>query len=473
MLDRPKHLGDGVKQGAFATLACVGAGLYHLVMMPLHGAREGGCLGGACGVAKGVSCLVGLSALGCGVGVVQVVRGAVQSPVALVSKARGKEWDVRKRCWIYYRLPDEVALVEPMELKDYMNYSKANIFSAFAPSQNAAADSSESSSPAARPVKETGLYDTLGVSTNATSGEIKKAYYKLAKQHHPDKNPDASAKKRFQELAEAYQVLSDDGTRAKYDAGGASELQEPKMDAKAFYTLIFGSEEFEPLVGKMHVLTMMGVEVNDQTPPQDIPARIELDRWKREVSCAKNLAHLLDPWVSGACDEAAFVAEIGTLATELGSSAGRSLLSAIGYCYKFQGIRAQGLAVVNGCISCRASGAQAVAEHALHSVHNYAQAASAAVSCAGSFRAQTEGDEEIKMAFMMKMMQGIWRVTVIEIEDLLYWVCFRVTHDTSITRDQRQKRAQALVLVGDVFLRCGSSTDEGLSELAQRLQGSM
>lgn len=69
-------------------------------------------------------------------------------------------------------------------------------------------------------------YEVLDVPRAATPEEIKKAYRKKALQYHPDKNPgDAEAEKRFKEISEAYEVLSDDKKRQIYDRHGKEGLQ--------------------------------------------------------------------------------------------------------------------------------------------------------------------------------------------------------------------------------------------------------
>ncbi|XP_029167490.1 protein tumorous imaginal discs, mitochondrial-like isoform X2 [Nylanderia fulva] len=69
-------------------------------------------------------------------------------------------------------------------------------------------------------------YEILGVAKNASAKDIKKAYYQLAKKYHPDTNKgDPDASRKFQEVSEAYEVLSDDIKRKEFDTWGATSEQ--------------------------------------------------------------------------------------------------------------------------------------------------------------------------------------------------------------------------------------------------------
>src|SRR5713101_4999592 len=70
------------------------------------------------------------------------------------------------------------------------------------------------------------LYHVLGVSRTASADDIKKAYRKLARRHHPDVNPgNKEAENRFKEISQAYDVLSDPEKRKLYDEFGTEGLQ--------------------------------------------------------------------------------------------------------------------------------------------------------------------------------------------------------------------------------------------------------
>src|SRR5215471_4411018 len=89
-------------------------------------------------------------------------------------------------------------------------------------------------------------YQALGVERNADAEEIRKAYRKLARKHHPDLNPgDKTAEERFKKVQQAYDVLSDPKKKQMYDqvgfysengmpSGGAGPRGGPSMDFEGF-----------------------------------------------------------------------------------------------------------------------------------------------------------------------------------------------------------------------------------------------
>lgn len=80
------------------------------------------------------------------------------------------------------------------------------------------------------------LYETLGVAKTATDDEIRAAYRKLAKAHHPDLNPgNKEAESRFKEISAANAILSDPKKRRRYDAGEIDEQGSEKPQQRRFY----------------------------------------------------------------------------------------------------------------------------------------------------------------------------------------------------------------------------------------------
>ena len=79
-------------------------------------------------------------------------------------------------------------------------------------------------------------YGVLGVPRGASKDEIKRAYRRLAKKHHPDLNKDnpKAAEEKFKQLSEAYEVLADDDKRKIYDQFGADGLKQQVWGGQGF-----------------------------------------------------------------------------------------------------------------------------------------------------------------------------------------------------------------------------------------------
>ena len=150
-------------------------------------------------------------------------------------------------------------------------------------------------------MRDTAYYDVLGVPSDATAAEIKRAYYRAARICHPDKNPgDAEATAKFQRLGEAYQVLSNDDMRARYDRDGkeAAAAGVTFMDPAVFFTMLFGSELFEPMVGQLALahLAEQAMEEGAAGGSAEVfldGAAQELWQRRRELTCAVTLRDLV------------------------------------------------------------------------------------------------------------------------------------------------------------------------------------
>jgi molecular chaperone DnaJ len=90
------------------------------------------------------------------------------------------------------------------------------------------------------------LYEILGVSREASGEDIKKAYRRLAREYHPDVNPDPAAEERFKEVSAAYEILSDPQKRQQYDlyGQGRGPVDFPFGDVADLFETFFGQGTF-------------------------------------------------------------------------------------------------------------------------------------------------------------------------------------------------------------------------------------
>lgn len=267
---RPKNIGAGLSSGLKSIGKGFAAGITALVGAPVAGYHQNGVLGALGGVGVGVVAAIALPVTGAAVGVSQVVRGAINTPEAIMhANDETAKWDKKKRVWItnyYYSLDTEwekIKNLEPPEPK-----FKDGVI------------------PRSGNVKDTHYYDLVGVSPAASPQEITKAYYKKARELHPDRNKsDPNATTRFQELSKAYQILSDPECRKKYDQEGAAGMKDDgnakmlnplqMVSGKVFYQTLFACDGIEKYVGQMYVASLLEVFGNSHVVFKTIARKAE------------------------------------------------------------------------------------------------------------------------------------------------------------------------------------------------------
>jgi curved DNA-binding protein CbpA len=189
---------------------------------------------------------------------VNSVAAGVQKQQRALNEARearelGKTYNPQTKAWEFYLLDEEWNRIQEEEKTEGSKLAGG--------ASSSVEDETTNGAPE-RKVKDRAYYDLLGVSTNATPAQLKKAYYREARACHPDKNPDdPTSIAKFQLLGQAYQTLSDERRRAAYDRDGKPESSQEggegasdlvhDMDPMVFFTVMFGSALVEPYIGEL------------------------------------------------------------------------------------------------------------------------------------------------------------------------------------------------------------------------------
>jgi len=446
---RPRNAGAGAMSGVKSILKGVAVGAVGLVAAPVQGARDGGAKGFLAGLGIGVAGAVALPVAGAVVGCVQLTRGVLNTPEAIQERAKGKIWDEDTQKWVVYDLQAQAReVLEETEDEWCLRHG-------IAPGGAVAGGSSDASGSEARKVTETELYDVLGISPSASSGQIKKAYYTKAKELHPDRNlADPAAHAKFQAVGEAYQVLSDETLRAKYDKSGKQGLEVDLVDSSSFFAALFGSAPFEYLVGELKLASLF-------TDEGALDERfVEYKQRRREVLCALTLCGLLQQAVLGDMDE--FESEMHEHAKLLREAPfGEALIWSCGYVYESKGLQALG--GIDGISSeFKVHGHEAaaklrVAQSAFRTYRAFRKEGSKPGGAAEGSQGQASEQQTPGEKATLLMLESMWRVSLLDVESTLRHACNKVLADASSDGEVRMRRAKALVTMGRVFKAYGSA----------------
>mmetsp|Transcript_9783 Transcript_9783/g.21150 ORF Transcript_9783/g.21150 Transcript_9783/m.21150 type:complete len:483 (-) Transcript_9783:124-1572(-) len=262
------------------------------------------------------------------------------------------QWDQEKREWIFYYLNKDKTEVEELE-------------AAIKAAKDGTGGDASKTDINEKKVKDREFYDLMGVSTNASAGEIKKAYYKEARKCHPDKCPDdPEAAKKFQTLGHAYQILSNEQSRANYDKNGKPDSNSAdaanEIDPLVFFAVMFGSHLVEPYVGELWIATTADTMMKDameQQQAMDTENMTEeeaaallagkttseemlLKQRKREVRCALNLREKIMPYLEAKDEDdlITFKTSVQSEAAKIAATSfGATFLVTIGFALQVEG----------------------------------------------------------------------------------------------------------------------------------------
>jgi hypothetical protein len=494
-----------------------------LLSAPMAFTKEGWDSGGIVG---GISGLIGGTIIGTvGAGLFltsgtittlgHVINGVCHTPGAVYGLASGRTWDEERQEWIIYSLKDESDRVLSITEESFIEQINKGVSIAailgntdqLSWNNFTGLKNTEDIPVSQRPkknIKDRILYDVLGVEPEATASEIKKAYYVKARASHPDRNPDdPDASKKFQKIGDAYQVLSDPQMRELYDNRGTSSLDtsnQPKIDASALYAMIFGSEDFEAIVGELALASQMKMYISQVTeaPNPNMHLILAFRQRKREVQLAVNLLKKIDLYIE---DETKFNELIATEVAELTKTPlGGTLLSLVGTVYTDKAnselstlysitssLKSFGdnivdcVNLVDGAIQTASSALQFLKVSAQNQTENFDESNLSEEEKIHRMRArmmsappnatekQRQEFKDVSKKVATSMIGLLFIVTKYDIVNTIHKVCDKLLKDYTVSNEVIEARKKALLALGSIYQQHGSSYDDGLNDLVTRI----
>jgi hypothetical protein len=246
-------------------------------------------------------------------GVTQMVLGVTSIPGSISGPVTGKWWNDVEGTWVETNLA-----IQAEELKKVPEDDSDILGDASNEKPEILKESMRDNV-----VKDTHYYEVLGVDPKAEQSKIKRQYYLLARQYHPDKiGKDQELYEKFQSISEAYQVLSNPELRKQYDREGCDglsadrtgiALDNQKIDASLLFAFLFGSDAFYEYIGRLATGTSALVGDANKLSLKD-SRRLQKRRCLR---IALHLTEKLASWIIGLDDHDSCIQEWKKEAIEL------------------------------------------------------------------------------------------------------------------------------------------------------------
>ncbi|GKY96621.1 hypothetical protein MPSEU_000621700 [Mayamaea pseudoterrestris] len=494
----PKGLGQGLSQGVSnivsGAVGAAGVAVLAPTMGLAVGAKQAGVLGGVAGFVGGA--LVGIVG-GAGIllggavsGATQIVRGVLAAPEAAMAPRQGKWWNDVEGRWVLTKMSEESATLNgvPDDDGDLLGKIQADL-----DDQASTKPKLDGKDGQTATVKETFYYDALDVPVNADEATIRRRYYILARQYHPDRNhDDPSAPEKFKQVSEAYQVLGDVDLRKKYDHEGRDGLSADKtaaggnlsqIDPAVLYAFLFGSDLFHDYIGRLATAT--SASVGDSQRVSMSTARLLQKR--RLVRLAIKLVEMVQPHVEAQAEKTS-VAEIEAKWAEQAktlsqASYGYELVQCIGQTYNLMGTMYQGS--MNSGHGLPSASQWALRQKAILDKKKMQNENAMGGMRAGVDMFKLQADlvtkmqaaqtvdereavqKELNDAAMGIMLRMLWTTTVVDVTSTLYEVTHMVLFDQDVDKETRWRRSEAIKALGSAFMAAPAPKNNGDQDLKQ------
>jgi hypothetical protein len=447
---------EGVAQAIKSVAIGTVVGAISFIAIPIVAFTQGGVAGFFVGAITGSILAFLTTAAGIVNGVIQLIQGILNTRTAIQAFGEGKMWSPVDCQWENYSMTEEAK---------------------------------ELSSPRKRQstsVRDNSYYQILGVSSDASSKEIKRSYYRKAKDVHPDKNPDdEDAAEKFLALHTAYQTLMDEQARAAYDLFGNKGTTTTAgggglpMDPHVFCAVLWGSQLVEPFIGELAVASFMDVLLKltmrdssslEMEDFKTLWSESEFKSRKRQLEIAQNLIARINSFVDGTLSEVEFKSQCFLEAGEIGQTAfGTRFLHTIGNAFQLEA--GQYLAYHGSVLTWPKGSLYSLwmwknknknRWSSLQKTVAVIRAAFGGTNSNGtSEKTDTPYRFEMHEADLQEMLplilEMMWAYNEQDIASTIRGACFRMFADSDVSEEERLKRAKAIQLMGEEFVRLAIS----------------